>query len=108
MRVDLVDRTPAVRDVKKTVLGNGGAFQPAMAPDAAAFDAAEVHGPGDPEVLHVISVDLLESREPVSRIILMMMKPVTRFLLDVEQPFLIDLVRGEDWRCSHHASGGEG
>jgi hypothetical protein len=37
-----------------------------------------------------------------------MMKPVTRFLLDVEQPFLIDLVRGEDWRCSHHASGGEG
>jgi hypothetical protein len=38
----------------------------------------------------------------------MMMQPVSRFLVDVEQPFLIDLVRREDWQCSHHASGGEG
>ncbi len=47
MRIDLVDRAPSIGDVEKAVLGNGRAFQPAMTPDAAAFDAAEVHGPGD-------------------------------------------------------------
>jgi hypothetical protein len=66
-----------------------------MAPDAAALDAAEVHGPGDLQVLHVIAVDLLQTGEPVSRVILMMMKPVARLLVDVEQPFLIDLVAAE-------------
>jgi hypothetical protein len=33
------------------------------------------------------------------------MKPVARLLVDFEQPFLIDLVCGGDWQCSHHASG---
>jgi hypothetical protein len=37
----------------------------------------------------------------------MMMKPVARLLVDVEQPFLIDLVRSGDWHCSHHASGSD-
>jgi hypothetical protein len=38
----------------------------------------------------------------------MMMKPVARLLVDVEQPFLIDFVRGGGWQCSHHASGSDG
>ena len=60
MRIDLVDRAPAVGDVEEAVLGDGRALQPAMAPDAAALDAAELHGPGDLQVLHVIAVDLVQ------------------------------------------------
>ncbi len=105
MRVDLVDRTPSIGDVEEAVLGNRRAFEPAMAPDAAAFDTAEMHGPGDLQVLHVIAVDLLQRGEPVSRVILMMMKPVARLLVDVEQPFLIDLVCSGDCQCAHHACG---
>jgi hypothetical protein len=38
----------------------------------------------------------------------MMMKPVARLLVDVEQPFVIDLVRSGDWQCGHHACGSDG
>ena len=41
----------------------------------------------------------------MSRVILMVMKPVARLLVDVEQSFLTDLICSGDWQCSHYASG---
>ena len=61
MGVDLVDRTPAVGDVHEAVLDDRRAFEAAMRPDAAALDAAELHRPGDLQVLDVARVDLVES-----------------------------------------------
>ena len=63
VRVDLVDRAPAIGDVEKPVLGNRRALQAAMRPDPAALDAAEMQGPGDLKVLDVVAVDRLQRRE---------------------------------------------
>ncbi len=65
-----------------------------MGPDAAALDTGEVHGPGDFQVLDVVAVDVLQGGEPVRREVLVMMQPVARLLVDIEQPLRRHLVGG--------------
>ena len=93
MSVDLVHRAPSVGDIHETVFDDRRAFQAAMGPDAAAFDAAKVHRPCDLKVLHIVPVDILESGKPGRREVLVMMKPVARLLVCVEQPVGGDLIR---------------
>src|SRR5215471_17920751 len=64
-----------------------------MRPDAAAFDAAKVHGPGDLEVLHIVLVDLRKAGEAGGGKILVVMEPVAGLLIRIEQPLGSDLVR---------------
>src|SRR6266704_888404 len=93
MGVDLVYRTPSVGDIHETVLDDRRAFQAAMGPDAAAFDAAKVHRPCDLEVLHIVLVDILETGKPGRRDVLVVVEPVARLLVCIEQPVVGDLIR---------------
>src|SRR3569833_261314 len=93
MGIDLVYGAPSVSHVHEPILDNGGAFQPAMCPDAAAFNATKVHGPRNLQVLDGILVDLLEIGEAGGCIVLVVMEPVAWLLVYVEQTVLCYLVR---------------
>src|SRR5438445_3666547 len=93
MDVDLVHLAPSVGDIHETVLDDRRAFQAAMGPDAAAFDAAKVHRPCDLKVLNIVPVDMLECGKPGRREVLVKMKPVARLLVCVAQRVGADLIR---------------
>ena len=56
-----------------------------MRPNATAFDAAELHRPGDLQPFDIASVNLVEGREALSAVILMMGDPVLLLLVGVQE-----------------------
>src|SRR6202021_2140489 len=63
-----------------------------MGPDTAALDTAEMHGPGNLEVLDVPPIDFVKTREPGGRKILVMVQPVPRLLIGIEQTLRCNVV----------------
>ena len=103
MQVDFVDGPPTVGDVHEPILDDWRAFEPTVAPDAAALDPAERHRPGDMQPLHVVAVDLIERRVALRGVIVVVVDPVVLFLRRVEQSLLSGVIGGR--RGSKRAGG---
>ena len=90
--VDLGHRSPAIRYVQVAVCRERRAFKAAMRPDAAALDTAKLQRPGDMQILDVVLVDLLQRREPLCGVILVVSEPIPRIGIGLEQPVRRHLV----------------
>src|ERR1700722_11433266 len=85
MRINLVDRTPAVGNVHEAVFNDRRALKAAMRPNAAALDAAELHRPRDLQAFDIARVDLIEGGETLSAVIFMMRDPVLLLLVGFQE-----------------------
>ena len=109
--VDLVERAPAVARVEEAVVDERMHFGlGAVLPDV--LHAAERHRPDQPQVLHVLAVDLRQLRVARRRVIAVHHQPVLRLVLRIDQPILVDrhaVLAGErDCRERRRRKGREG
>src|SRR5499427_6805137 len=82
--IDCVDGAPAVRDVHHAVIDKGRSFKIALGIAAAGLQSAEADREGKAQPADRAGVDLLERREPMALVILVMQQPVLRLTVGAE------------------------